>query len=473
MEVPKIVEEFLPANWYIALSSAIAVAVVLDSVLTITRGGVGSLLETRHVRRVRTFFVALIGILALETLAGSPAKAGLTPWIPVAIVGVVYGASEGGFRIWLRSLRRRDTLLPVDYLRSCVNVLRGRQTDDGGFRVKGGVDARSELWTSAQVIHGLVGAVDRVDMAGVTDRSLDYLREELKRAGTLWTAARDPLIVSSAWTLLAMTTVATSKHWENIGSAHKEEVREWIREGVLQLANAQTGSGAWTSLGSQRDTDIRSLPTVVALWAIAGVIAARSQAEISEDLVRAGARSLDRGWRFLRDHCEGSEREMWWDPNPQREWRQRSSALTLLTYGVLLAAAKILEDTPDDPVRQIGATIREWSVPKHDPMMRNVDHCLHRGLEDNEADDPWDHLVQDRDGRAREVPITYFDWPTSALFALRLCKVANLYDISDATRERELTNALIRAPKSLDQAYSFRLAMILISTSVNGPVASL
>jgi hypothetical protein len=79
--------------------------------------------------------------------------------------------------------------------------------------------------------------------------------------------------------------------------------------------------------------------------------------------------------------------------------------------------------------------------------------------------------VSDQTGNSVEVSISYFDWPTSALFALRMSKAAELYNYADALREQTLANMLVETEKSQDLSYSFRLAMTLIAAAVDGPIS--
>lgn len=322
------------------------------------------------------------------------------------------------------------------------------------------------------MVHALVSAVNTVDMAGVVERAIQFYRVELAKPTSLWSGAKNALITPSSWILLSLAEFARSAHWSNLKDDEKKEVRAWIKQGVTILLGLQTTAGGWTPLGSKKQLDLRTLPTVTVLWSLAAVLRARSAVELSEDETKACVTAVGRGWDFLMESSTELAGDRWWDPNPHRGWRQKCVGLTLLTYGVLFVVSEALSEVTrgNDTARPGTDRLQQWLKNQHNAIMRQLDHCLHRDLEDMEADGPWDHIVSDQDGTSREIPITYFDWPTSALFALRLSKSAKCYDYSDAAREQVLSNLLANAAKSQEHAYSFRLAMILIASAVDGPI---
>jgi hypothetical protein len=163
-------------------------------------------------------------------------------------------------------------------------------------------------------------------------------------------------------------------------------------------------------------------------------------------------------------------RDGFWDPNPRRGWRQRSSSLTLFTYAILLRLEAALREFDGQQLHTETKALTQWLDARRKRITCHIDHCLHRDLDDHESDGPWDHVVTDRAGLECPTDITYFDWPTSALLALRLSRATKRYDHSDALREQHLNSRLSGRADQFHRWYSFRLSMVVIAAASSGPL---
>lgn len=467
--IPKAVAEALPKVVSTGIGWALAAMTLVEGLRTLKKEGVGKLVGRDAVRKVRVFCWGLMIFFVIQGLRAADGQQVM--FVAFAAIDAVYLLAEGGLAFWLYWFRRRHTLLSAAYRRSCREIIHKRQrlekepkSDFGGFDAKSDRNDRIELWSTAQSLHAIASINSSATAAAVL-RALTYYEAKLPVEDTYWRPGKGVLVTPASWVLLSLAAVARGPNYKAALEVHPTRISDWLNVGAKRLVALRTGDGAWTPAGSHDALDGRTLPTIVSLWALAEVVAVRDKASLQEDTLSEIAVALRDGCTFLLTSLQNEQDEKYWDANPKRPWRKKCSALTLFTFAALLSLVDTLSEEGPIGMQDQVTKLRGWAKKERDAIMRHIDHCLHRGLDDNEADAPWDNLVKDEtEASLKDFPVTYFDWPTSALFALQQCKKVDMYDHADAVREQRLTTQLTNAEDQLERQYTFRLAMILISS---------
>jgi hypothetical protein len=222
------------------------------------------------------------------------------------------------------------------------------QTEGGGIRSGGEVDAPVQVWTTSQVIVGALAGV----RAGLTPNAdygtvwetvgtaLEYVeRSRVSRDGGGWAYwahesgdSEPPVTEVNAWATLAMASAAMGPSNPALSPQQSHRLETRVAREIDALIGRQAADGGWSPIASAR-RDTRTYSTLMAVWAL------MDAAEVvGAEKAREANRAAANGLQWLMSTGDS----IWgWIPNPVRRDRAESyPGLTAQTLFVLTRASR-------------------------------------------------------------------------------------------------------------------------------------
>lgn len=458
IDIGGLLQSILPYSFAVAMTAGVVAVIALDAYYN-KKDILSALAVKKNVVKARVFIVIFIMTLLfaefLSTVPHDLVNVLKKDWGVIAL----YIAYESALLI-TRFIIMKKSSFPDSFLKAMYSNLCNRHDVSGGFRVHLSNNANVELWTTAQVLHGLLGNYDTAKMVQYSTEAINFYDGLTNKNEVLWSnnwKTKNILLVPNFWAIISMCKIISKNTYETIlpNGMHAKTINN-VTRGVVSILELQQPTGGWGS--HSKNSVYRYFPTTMAIWALSEALRINDFLRLESAQRGKIETAIDSAVQLLiQDY--NKDLALW--PNvPGRNPKRNTVSLSLFSFAVL----SIVQKTHYYSLKQEGQ-LKDFLKSIHEDMMKHVDYCLGKDIEDIETDEPYDNETIDSNG---VTSIMFYDWLPVAMLAIYASKLNGTYkDFYDSIREKRIRDITIQHVDEMNDWYSYRLAVMLIGISIN------
>jgi hypothetical protein len=416
------------------------------------------IIEKESIVKIRVVIITFALVLCVITSVNE--KTIFTKYWLFLIIPFIY---EGGLFVLKSHIIRSINKDRNEYCNNLCNQIHSRYDSSSGLFYIYPNSQTPKLWAASQTIYGLIGINN-------SQTTTDY-KKFITYCNGQKNTIKDYIfkknntghfkLISNLWTILALIKIITVIPKEDLEDKNYKMACTMITQGLSSILNLKLSNNGWApSSDKEQPTDYRLHPTIISLWLLSEILLNTEKLNISETNKNKIINILNQSiYNIIENY---NKKQGGWSNAPYEEAGKNigNNSLSLYVFSILIIIKNNLHTIEFSNKENLS----KFLIEKHNLMMKKVDNCLLRGVEDNETDGPYDNAVN---FKSETLSVTFYDWLPMVILAINTSKLNGIYGKSDSFREKRLYTILNNHKDDMKNWYTYRLALMLIGFSIN------